>query len=96
MCVCVCVCVCVCACVCVCVCVCTAKFSWILKRDFNFFFVFVCFHIGWSTGRIKHSIYYSFDNCTGFLPTLGLCLNLNNYTWTTQDLDFEKNNNFCS
>ena len=79
-------CVCVCACVRACMraCVCTGPFHGFLKGYFNINFTFeihysfcvcACFHIGCSAGRINHSIYYSFDNCTGFLPTLGLCLN---------------------
>ena len=66
--------------VCVCVCVCTGTFKRVFQYQLYFLkyitlFVCVCFHIGCSAGRINHSIYYSFDNCTGYLPTLGLCLN---------------------
>ena len=40
-----------------------------------FFCFFFCVCVYRHFSRINHSIYYSFDNCTGFLPILGLCMN---------------------
>ena len=65
-----------CACVrvhaCARVCVCTANFHGFLKgNNFLCVCVFVCFHIGCS----QEDLNTAYTNRTGFLPTLGLCLN---------------------
>ena len=78
--------------VCVCVCVCGVyvcvynQFSWILKRVFHNYCFYMCVFIlvGPQEGLINHSIYYSFDTCTGFVPEQRF-INLNDHTWTTQN-----------